>query len=164
MLRDLDFVFIIGVPRSGTTWLQAMVAVHSSVCSTIDELKLFDFFTVPLEDGWRYLLRLQKDTGGDRNGLTAIWTDDEFYGFLRDFVNRVYTQVWAMKPRRCKFVDGSRSRMGQAVGTPKNRDRRVDLEIVRFGSPKSPAVWRPLFGTPVRRSLNEWDPGAARRI
>jgi hypothetical protein len=105
MRPDIDFVFIIGAPRSGTTWLQAMIAAHPSVCSTIDELKLFDFFTVPLEEGWRYLLNLQRDTGGSRNGLAAMWTDREFYEFLRDFVGRVYGQVAALKPEATVLLD-----------------------------------------------------------
>jgi LPS sulfotransferase NodH len=105
MIPDKQFVFIIGAPRSGTTWLQAMVAAHPSVCSTIDELKLFDFFTVPLEEGWQYLLSLKKDTGGGRNGLAAMWTDREFYEFLSEFVGRVYSQVLAMKPEATILLD-----------------------------------------------------------
>ena len=105
MRTDTDFVFIIGAPRSGTTWLQAMVAAHPSVCSTIDELKLFDFFTVPLEEGWQYLISLQQATGGGRNGVAAMWTDQEFYEFLSEFVGRVYSQVLAMKPEATILLD-----------------------------------------------------------
>lgn len=105
MIPDKQFLFIIGAPRSGTTWLQAMVAAHPAVCSTIDELKLFDFFTVPLEKGWQYLLGLQKETGGGRNGLAAMWTDDEFYAFLSDFVGSVYSQVLAKKPEATVLLD-----------------------------------------------------------
>ena len=82
-----------------------MLASHPSVCSTIDELKLFDFFTVPLEEGWNYLVGLQKNTGGDRNGLAAMWTDEQFYDFLREFVVRIYTQVVAAKPDASVVLD-----------------------------------------------------------
>lgn len=105
MIPDKQFVFIIGAPRSGTTWLQAMAASHPSVCSTIDELKFFDFFTVPLEEGWRYLLSLQKETGGGRNGLAAMWSDEDFYRFLSDFAARVYGQVLARKPQAIVLLD-----------------------------------------------------------
>ena len=105
MLPDKDFVFIIGAARSGTTWLQAMVAAHESVCSTIDELKLFDFFTVPLEQSWKYLGGLQVATGGDPNGLAAMWTEEEFYQFLSEIVGRVYTQVLAKKPEATVLLD-----------------------------------------------------------
>jgi LPS sulfotransferase NodH len=105
MIPNKKFVFIIGAPRSGTTWLQAMMAAHPSICSTIDELKLFDFFTVPLEEGWQYMLSLQKHTDGSRNGLAAMWTDREFYEFLGDFVGRIYAQVLAMKPEATTLLD-----------------------------------------------------------
>jgi hypothetical protein len=82
-----------------------MVAAHELVCSTIDELKLFDFFTVPLEEGWKYLVSLQVATGGGPNGLTAMWTEDEFYRFLSEFVERVYTQVLAMQPEATVLLD-----------------------------------------------------------
>jgi len=105
LLPDKDFVFVIGAARSGTTWLQAMLAAHELVCSTIDELKLFDFFTAPLEEGWKYLVNLQKTTGGGRNGLAAMWTEDEFYQFLGEFIGRVYTQVLATKPEARVLLD-----------------------------------------------------------
>ncbi len=82
-----------------------MLAAHPSVCSTIDELKLFDFFTVPLEEGWKYLISLQSSTGGGRNGLAAMWTDAEFYDFLAAFVDRIYTQVLAAKPDAAVLLD-----------------------------------------------------------
>ncbi len=105
MFPGKQFVFIIGAPRSGTTWLQAMLAAHPSICSTVDELKLFDFFTVPLEENWRNLLSLQKETRRGRNGLAALWTDNEFYDFLKEFTGRVYTQVLATKPDATVLLD-----------------------------------------------------------
>jgi hypothetical protein len=44
MVLEKQFLFIIGAPRSGTTWLQAMLGAHPSICTT-GELKLFDLFT-----------------------------------------------------------------------------------------------------------------------
>jgi hypothetical protein len=105
MIPDRQFVFIIGAARSGTTWLQAMSAAHPLICSTIDELKLFDFFTARWADGWEYLLRLQKANGGGPPGLTAIWTEAEFYEFLKEFVGRVYTRVLAMNPQAAVLLD-----------------------------------------------------------
>src|SRR5438876_565526 len=32
-LADLDIVFVVGAPRSGTTWLQTMLAAHPEVAS-----------------------------------------------------------------------------------------------------------------------------------
>jgi len=33
---DKQFIFIIGAPKSGTTWLQIMIGAHPQVCTTVD--------------------------------------------------------------------------------------------------------------------------------
>jgi hypothetical protein len=105
MIPGKEFLFIIGAPRSGTTWLQTMVAAHPSICSTIDELKLFDLFTAPLEKSWNSLVSIQKEAGGGPLGLTAVWTESEFYDFLEEFAGRVYSRVVAMKPEATVLLD-----------------------------------------------------------
>jgi Sulfotransferase family len=102
---EKQFLFIIGAARSGTTWLQAMVAAHPSICSTTDELKLFDLFTGPWTEAWQFLLRLQETVGGGRYGLTGVWSEAQFYDFLTEFVDRVYTQVLALKPEATVILD-----------------------------------------------------------
>ena len=32
-MKDIQFVFVIGVPRSGTTWLHQMIAAHDDCVS-----------------------------------------------------------------------------------------------------------------------------------
>lgn len=107
MIPDKQFLFITGAARSGTTWLQTMVAAHPLVCSTIDELKLFDFFTGPWEKSWNLLVLGQKVAGGGPLGLTAVWTENEFYDFLKEFAGRVYAQILAMKPEATVLLDKS---------------------------------------------------------
>jgi LPS sulfotransferase NodH len=105
MILDKQFLLIIGAPRSGTTWLQAMVGAHPLICTT-DELKLFDFFTGPWAKSWESLLRLQKDgRGARRHGLTGVWSEDEFRHFLREFLERVYTRVLERKPEAMVILD-----------------------------------------------------------
>ena len=105
MTLDKQFLFIIGAPRSGTTWLQAMVGAHPLICTT-DELKLFDFFTGPWAKSWESLLRLQNDgRGARRHGLTGVWSEDEFRHFLREFLERVYTRVLERKPEAIVILD-----------------------------------------------------------
>src|SRR5215813_13675060 len=96
--------FIVGAPRSGTTWLQAMVGAHPRVC-TSDELKLFNLFTGPWEDSWQLLLELQRAEGGGARGLRTVWSDDEFYQFLTAFLQQVYTRVLATKPGAVVVLD-----------------------------------------------------------
>lgn len=104
MILNQRFVFIIGAPRSGTTWLQAMIGSHPAVC-TLDELKLFDLFTGPWEKSWKHLIELQKTAGGGRRGLSILWAENEFYDFLREFLERVYSSVLATKPDATIILD-----------------------------------------------------------
>jgi Sulfotransferase family len=104
--RDLPFVCIIGAPRSGTTWLQALIGAHPRV-STTQELKLFDLFTGPWERSWRQLLELQRSAGGGPRGLRVVWSDDEFYGLLGGVVKGVHARVLAGKPGATVVLDKS---------------------------------------------------------
>jgi len=105
MTLEKQFLFIIGAPRSGTTWLQAMVGAHPLICTT-DELKIFDFFTGPWGKSWQQLLKLQKDgRGARRHGLTGVWSEDEFRDFLREFLERVYARVVQKKPEATVILD-----------------------------------------------------------
>jgi LPS sulfotransferase NodH len=105
MTLEKQFLFIIGAPRSGTTWLQAMVGAHPLI-STTDELKVFDFFTGPWAKSWELLLKLQKDgRGARRHGLTGVWSEEEFRDFLREFLERVYARVLQKKPEATVILD-----------------------------------------------------------
>jgi hypothetical protein len=100
------FICIIGAPRSGTTWLQAMVGAHPLVC-TAHELKVFDLFTGPWEHSWQKLIDLQRTAGGGPRGLRIVWSDDEFYGFLSDLLSDIYGRVLASKPGATVVLDKS---------------------------------------------------------
>jgi len=104
--RDLPFVCIIGAPRSGTTWLQAMIGAHPQV-STTQELKLFDLFTGPWEHSWRQLVELQRSAGGGPRGLRVVWSDDEFHALLAGLVRDVHARVLATKPGATVVLDKS---------------------------------------------------------
>lgn len=103
MIKNKQFVFIIGAARSGTTWLQAMLDSHPSVCTTA-ELMLFNFYVAPWEIAWEDQIRRQQD-GGVPLGLPIIWTEDEFYGFLRGFLEQAYKRVSAIKPEATILLD-----------------------------------------------------------
>jgi hypothetical protein len=103
---EVPFVCIVGAPRSGTTWMQAMLGAHPQV-STTHELKLFDLFTGPWEQSWRELVELQRTAGGGRRGLRIVWSDDEFYAFLGDLVKDLHARVLARKPGATVVLDKS---------------------------------------------------------
>lgn len=99
MVLDKQFVFIIGAARSGTTWLQAMLGAHPSVC-TFGELQLFEFYTAPWVKAWN-----RQGEIGRFNGLPTIWNEDQLYEFLREFLVRVYDRVLQTKPGASIILD-----------------------------------------------------------
>jgi hypothetical protein len=98
-LIEKQFVFIIGAPRSGTTWLQAMLGAHPLVC-TFGELQLYDFYTAPWVEAWNRQLEL-----GSFSGLPTVWSENELYQFLREFLDRIYRLVLDIKPGATILLD-----------------------------------------------------------
>jgi hypothetical protein len=75
-----DLVLIVGCPRSGTTWVQRMLAEHPRV-RTGQESHVFNYLA-PLLERWREDL----EHGGKRPaGLGCYLREEEFLGALRDF-------------------------------------------------------------------------------
>ena len=100
---DKNFLFIIGAPRSGTTWLQAMLGAHPAVCTTV-ELTLFTQYTRPWLNAWR--AESGHIAAGDwHQGLPVLWTESEFQGFLQEFLDRVYKKVLETKPEATHILD-----------------------------------------------------------
>jgi hypothetical protein len=106
MSIDTPLVCIIGAPRSGTTWLQAMLGAHPLIC-TAQELKIFDLFTEPWERSWQRLIDLQRAAGGGPRGLRIVWSDEEFRAVLDELLQRIYGRVLAGKPGATVVLDKS---------------------------------------------------------
>jgi hypothetical protein len=98
-----EFLFIVGAPRSGTTWLQAMLAAHPAVCTTV-ELTLYSFYTAPWIRTWKAECENARQNHWHQ-GLPAVWNEAEFYAFLREFLERVYSRVLALKPTATHILD-----------------------------------------------------------
>lgn len=103
MILDKQFLFIIGSPRSGTTWLQLMINAHPLVCTTV-ELTLFDKYIASWIEFWKKEAA-NIDQGRWHKGLPFLWTEDEFYGFLREFLVKVYERVVATNPQATHILD-----------------------------------------------------------
>lgn len=100
------FVCIIGAPRSGTTWLHAMLGAHPEIATT-HELKLFDLFTGPWAEAWQRLIDLQQDAGGGPRGLRLVWSDEEFLDVMRRVVADVHGRVLSTRPGARIVLDKS---------------------------------------------------------
>jgi hypothetical protein len=100
---EKEFLFVIGSPRSGTTWLQLMIGAHPSVCATT-ELRLYNKYTAPWLQAWKEEAPLT-EAAKHYLGLPVLWTEAEFHDFLKGFLERVYTKVIAAKPEATHILD-----------------------------------------------------------
>jgi len=79
-----NLVFIVGCPRSGTSWLQRLLASHPSV-KTGQESFVFSRYVGPLLRNWH--LELDRISTNPRGaGLRNYLSDDEFRDALRRFM------------------------------------------------------------------------------
>lgn len=97
MISGKNLLLIIGAPRSGTTWLQIMLGAHPLVATTVEQT-LYSRYTAPWIAAWqREAANIEQ--GRWYQGLPYLWSEDEFYDFLREFVGRVYGRVLEGKPQ-----------------------------------------------------------------
>jgi len=85
-------VFIIALPRSGTSWLQGMLGLLPEI-ATVRETHLVDNYLRHLIKSWN---NEQKDLSPD--GLNAILSEDEFYDAIKVFSDRIFSKFLDFKP------------------------------------------------------------------
>lgn len=92
LLEGKRLVFLIGAPRSGTTWLQLMLASIPEVVSA-NETHLFTTYMPSLFRGWDRLRGTARDIG-----LHHLVTQDEYLASVRDFATQALAAIAARKP------------------------------------------------------------------
>lgn len=90
----VDLIFLVGAPRSGTTWLQAMLASHPKIYTGTETLFFMTFQAVEQ--------RFWHPPGGRRIGLGEYLSPEEFYNFMADFFWRVVSGL-PEPPREIKY-------------------------------------------------------------
>ncbi|HEV7527152.1 MAG TPA: sulfotransferase [Acidimicrobiia bacterium] len=108
MSRAAD-IFIVGPVRSGTSWLQTMLAEHPEVASP-PETHLFTNYIAPLVDAWesdqaRVAAALDDQGSQVGHGLATIVIDDEFVAMLQSIYTTVRDLVVSAKPGACRFLE-----------------------------------------------------------
>lgn len=94
--REVDFVFVMGCPRSGTTWLQALLGAHPGI------------YTAPETHFFHALAGADRcyRTSVERNvGPAAYHTEAEFYGLLADLYRHTVSRLPAPPPGCRWFLD-----------------------------------------------------------
>ena len=131
MILDKQFIFIIGSPRSGTSWLQLMIGAHPSVCTTI-ELTLFDKYVASWLQAWKEEAA-NIEQGRWNKGLPFLWTEDEFYGFLKGFLEKIYERVVATNPQATHILDKNPSYSTQVETIQQFLPNARFIHIIRDG-------------------------------
>jgi len=87
-----NLTFIVGCPRSGTTWLQKLLSCHPKIRSG-QETHLFTFHISPQLREWREHLD-PKYRGGI--GLGCYFTEEEFLRILKEYLVRLFQPMIGM--------------------------------------------------------------------
>lgn len=95
-------VFIVGCPRSGTTWLQLLLAQHPDVV-TSQETHLFSAYLAHLMRVWKRERGLPEERR--RVGLTTVLEPDEFEDACRAFADAVFASILATSPEADLVVE-----------------------------------------------------------
>lgn len=94
-------VFLVGSPRSGTTWLQHLLGAHPRI-ATPQETNLVSRYVAPWLAAWD---RQRPGPWNRHQGLGAILTHEEFLALVRSFVLEVYGAVLRRKPGATVVLD-----------------------------------------------------------
>ncbi len=103
ILENKQFLFIVGSPRSGTTWIQTLLAAHPQVATTV-ELTLFERYVGTWVTAWEREAG-NINQGKWHQGLPFLWEEEEFEDYLREFVARTYAKIAAKNPGASHVLD-----------------------------------------------------------
>jgi hypothetical protein len=109
--RTPRLVFVVGSPRSGTTWLQTLLGAHPSVV-TPQETDVFSTLVAPIQAGWDRQRDLARGAGDEERrakGLPTLLRDDEFHALVSAMVARVVAAMAALDPAASVVVEKSPS-------------------------------------------------------
>jgi hypothetical protein len=111
-------VFVVGAPRSGTTYLQNLLGSQPQVV-TSQETDLFARYVATWRSVWNGQLPAREaDWLASRHkGLPAVLTQTEFEALLKHAVERVYRATFELKPSATVLVDKTpqNARFGEEI-------------------------------------------------
>ena len=127
-------VFLIGSPRSGTTWLQSLLGAHSAIV-TPQETDLFAKFIAPLQGWWDEELHRSDSEQRDRRakGLPAVLGDADFTALLAGMIDRVLDAIHALDPSASVIVEKSPAHSRHTELIAKYLPDAAFIHIVRDG-------------------------------
>lgn len=152
-------LFIVGSPRSGTTWLQRLLSCHPLV-ATGQETNLFDGYIAPQLRVWR---RDMAEGEGRVVGLGCHLTEEEFMTALTQYIDALLAPMRARTPEGGIFVEKTPSHatcmreiaelLPEARFIHVLRDVRETVASMRAASESWGAGWAP---RDVRAAASVW--------
>lgn len=124
-----NLIFIVGAPRSGTTWLQSMLASSSKV-STGAETEFFTYYIKKLYESWRKQKDLDSLRARGITGLPFYFSEEEFDEYVREFVSSVMKKL---KGKHEIFVEKTPSHALVVDTIHKSLPEAKFINIVRDG-------------------------------
>jgi hypothetical protein len=85
-------LFIVGCPRSGTTWVQLLLAQHPCV-ATAPETQIFAYYVEPMRRQWAH-----EHNGGGNAGLSRVLSEKEFEDLCRTNAEFVLERILQRNP------------------------------------------------------------------
>lgn len=86
---DSKFIFVVGSPRSGTTWLQHMLSSMPNVASINAELTVFSRYIAPWANNFR-IEQSNIESGRWRQGLPLVMNREGLDRIIYDLLERIY--------------------------------------------------------------------------
>ncbi len=105
-LFNKQFVFVMGCPRSGTTWIHKMLSEHPDIAAlpSLKELTTFTHYLAPFEYWWN--LEKERNAGGkSEQGLPLVWNESEYDDFVFSYLYRVYRKIELANPNTTHILD-----------------------------------------------------------
>jgi hypothetical protein len=98
-----DLIFLVGAPRSGTTWLQRLLATHPQI-GTGQESHLFSEFIGPQLRMWR---KHAEGAGEERGGVGpgCYHSEEEFHRILREYMLALLEPIIARDDASTYFLE-----------------------------------------------------------
>lgn len=95
VMQNSGDLFIIGSPRSGTTWLQTMIGSHPHIATTV-EVTLYSAYIEPLYAAWK-AEKKNIDEGKWVKGMPHLFEEKEFIEILQNFIQETNKRILSKK-------------------------------------------------------------------
>jgi Sulfotransferase family len=151
-------IFVVGSPRSGTTWLQALLAEHPDLASP-PELHLFPDFLEHADTRWNERVRsdqMLRDAGVADGGvgLQNVLDRADFVAWMRDLYGRARNATLALRPGAIRLLEKTPP---NACHLPLIREIVPGARFVHIARDPRDVVASLLERN--RRPFGEWAPG-----